>query len=156
MNQREERTRDLRKLSQFLDSQFELPLGIKIGWDAIIGMIPGLGDMITNLMSFYIIWRGAMLGCPPSVVIRMGLNLLIANLVDMVPFLGPIADMFWKSNLKNLDLIERHLDSPVSTVNSSRGVVLGVLTLLGAGLIGITALAITLAMWLFELLKSAL
>lgn len=110
----------LRKLSTLMDSQYSGPFGYKFGLDGIIGLIPVLGDFVTTSISVYIVFQGAMLGCAPSTILRMGLNILIENLADMLPVVGNIFDFIWKSNNKNIDLIEQHLQNPQAATLRSR------------------------------------
>lgn len=112
-------TADVQKLAEFLDSKYKVG-GMKIGWDAIIGLIPGVGDIVTSSMSFYILFRAALLGCPPFVLMKMGLNILIDNIVDFIPVIGAIFDFFWKSNNKNVRLLQNHLKDPVRTSRSAK------------------------------------
>jgi uncharacterized membrane protein len=148
-----ETRKELRRLAIFLDSQFELPFGWRIGWDGIIGLLPVVGDTITNILSFYILYKGAMIGCPPSVVLRMGLNVLIDNLVDTVPIFGNIFDFMWKSNLKNVDLLESYLSQPHKTVVTSRAVVIGTILFVIAVMIVCLFLTFILARWLWGLFQ---
>ena len=128
--------KDLRALTHFLDQKYRGPWGWRFGWDGLLGLVPILGDMVTNAMSVYIILRAAQIGCPPSVLIRMGLNLLTENLVDAIPFVGNLFDFFWKANTKNLNLVEAHLANPTRTQNSSRWLV---------GLVLVSIMALVLA-----------
>ena len=141
---------DLQKLATFLDSKFQLPGGIRIGWDGILGFIPGIGDVVTNVLSMYIIARAAALGCSPSVIIRMGGNVLLDNLFDLVPVLGNFFDIFWKSNLKNLELLEKFQASPERTTLGSRILVLSTVLLVFAVLIGSVILIGLAALWVFD------
>jgi hypothetical protein len=141
---------DLKKLAEFLDSKFRLPGGIRIGWDGIIGFIPGIGDFVTNLVSLYIIFRAAMLGCPPSVLMRMGLNVLLDNVFDLVPVLGNFFDIFYKSNLRNIEVIERYQASPQPTVRSARMVIVGTLMLVTLMLFGSVVLVGYMAVWVWN------
>lgn len=102
----------LRRISVLLDSQFKGPFGFRFGLDGILGLIPVVGDLTTTLVSFYILIEGALLGAPPAVLIRMGINILIENIVDCIPVIGNIFDFFWKSNTKNIRLLERHQSNP--------------------------------------------
>lgn len=137
----------LRWLAEMLDSHFNV-LGVKVGWDAILGMIPGIGDLATNLAGFYIMALAANLGATPSVILRMGLNLIIDNLLDAVPILGSFFDIFWRANLKNVALLERYLEDPQRTVSNSRGVVLFAI----AGVLLVSLACIGLAIYLAALL----
>jgi hypothetical protein len=141
---------DLKKLAEFLDSKFRLPGGIRIGWDGIIGFIPGIGDFITNLVSLYIIFRAAMMGCPPSVLLRMGLNVLLDNVFDLVPVLGNFFDIFYRSNLRNIEVVELYQTSPQPTVRSARMVVVGTLMLVTLMLLGSVVLVGYMAVWVWN------
>ena len=143
----------LRKFARLLDSQYQLPGGIKIGWDSILTWVPGVGDLVTNFLSFYIIYQGILMGVPPSVVLRMGLNLLIDNLIDVIPILGNVFDIFWKANNKNVVLLEAYFRNPERTQNISRivtGVSLFLLLMIMAGAI---ALVLTAVMWSLHFLS---
>lgn len=110
----------VRKLAQIMDAHFRLPLGLRIGWDGILGFIPGIGDFATNILSLYIIFQAAILGCPPAIILRMGVNLLIDNAVDAIPIFGNFFDIFWKANLKNVSLLEAYSAAPRQTTMRSR------------------------------------
>ncbi len=143
----------LRKFARLLDSQYQLPGGIKIGWDSILTWVPGVGDLVTNFLSLYIIYQGILMGVPPSVVLRMGLNLLIDNLIDVIPILGNVFDIFWKANNKNVVLLEDYFRNPERTQNISRivtGVSLFLLLMIMAGAI---ALVLTAVMWSLHFLS---
>ena len=149
----EEVRRRLQRLASLLDSQFQLPNGWRFGWDGLLGLIPGLGDLITNALSFYILYQGARLGSPPSLLIRMALNLLIDNAVDAIPLVGNIFDFVWKANHKNVQLLEAYFEKPHQTKRQSRWVVAGTL-LFTFGLIALClALSYALAIWLWGLLR---
>lgn len=100
-------TRDLEYIANQLDSRFRGPFGFKFGWDGILGLIPGIGDLITSSFSFYILMRAAAMGAPPVLIARMGLNILIDNVFDVVPLLGWIFDFAWKANNKNVRLLHQ-------------------------------------------------
>ncbi|RZA04336.1 MAG: DUF4112 domain-containing protein [Proteobacteria bacterium] len=110
----------LRWLAEMLDSKFRLPGGIRVGWDGILGFIPGLGDVATSGISLYILFQAAMMGAPPAILGRMALNILIDNVLDFIPVIGNLFDFFWKSNLKNIALLDRYLADPARTARRSR------------------------------------
>lgn len=128
----------VKKLSEILDSKYQGPLGVKFGWDAILGLIPGLGDVITSGFSFYIILTASRLGVDSATLLRMGINLLIDNLIDMIPFIGNLFDFYWKANNKNIILMEKALERPEQESIKSRMV----LTLVAIMLISFLALSI--------------
>lgn len=139
----------LKKISVLMDSQFSGPFGFKYGLDGLLGLIPVLGDFITSFISLYIVLQAALLGCGPSVILRMGLNLLIENLIDVLPLFGNVFDFIWKANNKNILLIEQHLSNPLTTTLKSRLTLGFVAFVLLAILIGSVALTIYLFKSLF-------
>ena len=119
----EKKLAHLKDISTTLDSKFEGPFGFRFGLDAIIGLIPVVGDIVTSGMSLYIIAIAASMGVGPSTIIRMSFNILIENLFDMLPFVGNIFDFYWKSNNKNIELLEKHLAHPARETIKSRMIV---------------------------------
>lgn len=144
------KTAHLRKMAIALDSSFVLPMGWRIGWDGILGFIPGIGDLITDGFSFYIVYQSALLGASPSVLLRMGLNILIDNLIDLIPLLGNFLDFIWKSNLKNVDLLDAYLENPRNTIVHSR-LVVAMAILMGLTIISVSIYATFLVLsWIFS------
>lgn len=141
--------RQLRWLADFLDTRYRLPGGFRIGWDGLLGLVPLIGDLITASMSLYILAQAASLGCPPSVLLRMGLNILIDNLFDSVPIFGQLFDFVWKSNRMNMVLLEKHLADPKGARRSSRLVVAGILLLIIFAVMALVYLGLRITWWLF-------
>ncbi len=136
MKRDDDKLAHLKNLSSTLDSKFEGPFGIKFGLDALIGLIPVVGDFVTSALSLYIIAQAASLGAGPSTLIRMAINILVENLFDMLPFLGNIFDFYWKANNKNLRLLESHLANPARETIKSRMIVALIFFILIVILIG--------------------
>jgi hypothetical protein len=106
-----QRLEALRKLKLTLDEAFRVPgTNIRFGWDPLIGMVPWLGDLLTALLSCAIVLQAHHMRIPRVVQVRMVGNVAIDLLVGAIPFVGDIADLFWKSNTKNFALLERHAD----------------------------------------------
>ena len=136
----------LRTLSRLLDNAFLIPgTNYRIGLDAIVGLVPGIGDAIGAVFSIYIIFQAARMGVPKATLARMMGNVGVDTLVGEIPFLGDLFDVGFKSNIRNLSLIEKHVQRPASAKAQSRQVLL----LLGVGLLvllaGIVALGIVVA-----------
>jgi hypothetical protein len=93
------------------------------GWDALLGLVPGVGDLVTTTMSLYILAMAVSLGAGPSILIRMGINILIETVVDVIPVVGNLVDFYWKANLKNLELLKRHVENPVMEAIKSRVII---------------------------------
>jgi Domain of unknown function (DUF4112) len=103
----------IRQLSQLLDGAIVIP-GTKqrIGLDPILGLIPGGGDTVSALLSGYIIIEAARMGLPRKALIQMVGNIVIDTFAGTVPVLGDIFDVFSKANLRNMQIVESHVQSP--------------------------------------------
>ena len=96
----------LENLSRYLDGLFRIPgTGWRFGLDALIGLVPNVGDTLTSFASFYILVAGVRYGVPKITLLRMAFNIGLDYLVGTIPFIGDAFDFFWKSNKKNMDLI---------------------------------------------------
>jgi hypothetical protein len=99
----------LRRWATLLDSAFRVPgTNIRFGFDAIIGLIPGLGDLSAPVFAAVLLVTGFRLRLPAVVQFRMVANAAIDMLLGLVPFAGDLVDVAWKANLRNLALLERH------------------------------------------------
>lgn len=104
-------TSDIRQLAEWLDTRFEIPgTKIRFGFDSIIGLIPGVGDLATTVLGAYIVIRARELGAPRLLQARMVLNLAIDALVGAIPLIGDIFDLAFKSHVRNVRMLLRHLD----------------------------------------------
>jgi hypothetical protein len=106
---------ELEMLAYWMDTAFEIPgLGIRFGFDAIIGLIPGIGDLLTSLISLYILAAARRYGVPRATLMRMALNIGVDTLVGAIPLFGDAFDVYWKANVMNVALLRRHvLATPV-------------------------------------------
>jgi hypothetical protein len=103
------RLAQLRRWAVLLDSAFAIPgIPVRFGLDALIGLVPGIGDLATPVFTLLVLATGVRMRVPAVVLARMALNAGIDALVGLVPIAGDLADVGWKANLKNLDLLERH------------------------------------------------
>ncbi len=103
--------RRIEALERLLEGMFEVPLiGRKVGLDAIVGLLPGAGDVITGAMGLYLVWEARNLGLPRWQLWRMAGNVGIDALVGAVPVAGDLFDLLYRSNSKNLKIIRKHLD----------------------------------------------
>lgn len=99
----------LRRWARLFDSAFRIPgTQITFGLDPILGLIPGIGDLASPVLSLFFIWHGARLRVPKVVLARMVLNALIDAGVGALPVVGDLFDVAWKANDWNLALLERH------------------------------------------------
>jgi hypothetical protein len=130
-----------RTLTRLLDSVARVPgTGFRFGLDPLLGLVPGLGDMTGAALSGYLVLLASRHGAPKAVIVRMLGNVAVDTVVGTMPVLGDLFDAGWKSNTRNLALLERHLGQPVSEKPASRVVVW--LTILGLVLLGIGAILV--------------
>jgi hypothetical protein len=108
---RAERLARLDALASLLDSALVLPgTNIRFGVDALIGLVPGIGDAISTVLSLYIVREARELGAPRRLVARMLANVALDSVVGAVPLLGDAFDVMWRANRRNLALLRNHLD----------------------------------------------
>jgi len=140
----------LERLGWLMDDLFRVPvLGWRFGLDALIGLVPGLGDVTTTLVSFYILAAAVRYRVPKITMLRMGLNIGIDYVFGALPFVGDVADAWFKSNQKNLDLLRRR--ATVSAEQAREGRMSDWL-FVGGIIVGLTALAFASAAISFYLL----
>lgn len=142
----------LKRLAWLLDSAIPLPGGYRIGLDGLIGLVPGLGDVVAALLSSYIVVEAARLRVPASVLLRMGLNMALELIIGAVPVAGDLFDFAFKANERNVRLLEASLGPPEQvqalrrrsgwTVAAALAVPALVLLLALALLIGLVALVV--------------
>ena len=131
----------VRGLARFLDTSIPLPGGMRVGWDAVLGLIPGLGDGAGAVLSTFIVLQAVRLGAPREVLTRMVGNVALEALVGAVPLFGDVFDAAFKANVRNVRLLEAHLAAPTTTRRASRLWIFGIV----AALLGLFVLAIVLA-----------
>ena len=106
----EQRLALLKQVARLLDSAMVVPgTSFRFGLDPILGLLPGIGDIVSPLFTLGIIWQARDLGIPRIVVLRMIINTALDTLIGLVPIVGDLFDFAWKSNDKNLALLEQHV-----------------------------------------------
>jgi hypothetical protein len=97
-------------LAKLFDSAFVIPgTNIRMGLDGIIGLVPIAGDLISALMSSYLIWEARQLGASRWVIGRMMTNTLIDTTIGAIPLVGDAFDIAFRTNMRNLVLLRKHL-----------------------------------------------
>ena len=134
------RVNKLRRISRVLDNAITIP-GTKFsfGLDPILGLLPGGGDTITGGISAYIVVEAARMGIPREVLGKMVGNILLDSFAGTIPVLGDLFDVGWKSNVKNIELLEKHLDI-ADTNKSDRLFIFGLILLLAIIVLGFATL----------------
>jgi len=101
-----------RFLADLLDQRFTIPgTSIRIGLDPLISLIPGIGDAVANIAGSAILLIGVQLGLPRIVLLRMGMNIAVNTALGLIPIVGDIASIWFRSNVKNVELLEKHATS---------------------------------------------
>jgi len=112
--------RELEVLGQIMDDRFRIPvLGWRFGLNAIIDLIPEFGDIATTIVALYILVAAVRYRVPKITLLRMGLTIAIYFVVGMVPFFGYLFDVWWKPNVRNLNLLRER--ATVSGDQAKRG-----------------------------------
>lgn len=99
----------LRWLANFLDTAVRLPGGFRFGADSIIGLAPGVGDLATAGIACYFVYEGKRLGLPKRALAAMAGNVALDLVLGITPILGDLADTWFKANVRNLAIIEKHV-----------------------------------------------
>ena len=141
-------------LADLLDQRFTIPgTSIRIGLDPIVSLIPGIGDLLANLTGSLILLIAAQLGVPKIALARMGINVGINTILGAVPIFGDVISIWYRSNVRNVELLERYLARRSKRVELSDwlfviGLIVGLLVLMGG--------LVVVAIWLFKQLWSLL
>lgn len=99
-----------RSLARFLDRSVTIPgTRIQLGADAILGIVPVIGDSLSGLLSLYIVFEAIRAGVPRAMVARMVLNIALDSIGGSLPIVGTLFDIVWKANERNVSLLERQL-----------------------------------------------
>jgi hypothetical protein len=140
-----ESLRRVRAVASVLDDAIRIPgTNIRFGIDPLIGLVPGLGDLLGGAASTYIILEAARAGAPASVLVRMTLNVGIDTLVGGLPVVGDLFDFAWKSNARNVRLLARHVDAPAETRRASGALVALLIAAIVLVAVGVSFLTIYL------------
>jgi hypothetical protein len=141
----------LNRLAWLLDSSLPIPgTRLSIGLDALIGLVPVVGDLAGVLLSSYILKEAAALGVSRSILARMALNVAVEGLAGMIPFAGDVFDAAFKANQRNVRLLNAYLEQPVRATRASRAWVLGVTLAMLAVFLVVLLVGLMLARWIWS------
>lgn len=115
-----EARRRLEALARLLDSAVRLPgTDIRVGLDAALNIIPGVGTLTAKGMAGYLIWEAHRLGVPSGTLFRMIGNVGIDLVISAIPVVGWVGDVFWRANNRNIDLLREHLDRSDGVIDAA-------------------------------------
>ncbi|SFS54518.1 protein of unknown function [Sulfitobacter marinus] len=101
----------LQGLARSMDYAFRIPLlGIRLGWDSLLGLVPGIGDALALAPAGYIMKESHRMGASAAVLRRMGANVGIDLAIGAIPLVGDLFDIGWKANTRNVALLRDHLN----------------------------------------------
>jgi hypothetical protein len=139
------------RMVRFLDDGFTVPgTKFRVGFDAVLGLVPGVGDVVTTASSVALLWVAWKRDLPYPVMARMVGNLAIDAIVGAVPIVGDLFDVVFKANRRNLDLIEQHTGGRREVSRSGKAF----LILLGAAVLSILVASVLLSIVLLRALLS--
>lgn len=140
----------LRAMARVMDDAVRVPgTTFRIGLDALLGLIPGVGDLAGGLTTAYTIVAAQRLGAPRIVLLRMFWNVVVDTVVGSIPLLGDVFDAAYRANRRNVQLLEAYTATPIRTERSSKAfmlMVIGALTVVVCGGI-VLALLLARAIW---------
>lgn len=143
------KTDSLHRLSWALDEMFRVPgTKMRFGLDALIGLLPAGGDLAGGLASAWILIAAQRMGAGPVILARMGLNIIIDTVFGAVPLIGDLFDAGFKSNQKNIALLDRYLESPEPVRKSSILILVAVLAVIMLLIIGSAVLSYHIIRWI--------
>lgn len=103
--------RRVEAVERLLEGMVVIPgINRRVGLDAIVGLVPVVGDLATGAMGAWLIWEARNIGLSRMALIGMGARVGFDTMLGMIPFVGDAADFFYRSNTRNLKRIKRHLD----------------------------------------------
>lgn len=113
-------TAEVELLAWLLDNSIPIPgTGRRIGVDALIGLIPGAGDLVSGGLGLLVVVRAAQRGLPMIVLARMLVNVALDFSIGAIPVIGDLFDLWFKSNLRNVGLMRRYVTAPGASTAGS-------------------------------------
>ncbi|ASJ89636.1 DUF4112 domain-containing protein [Porphyrobacter sp. CACIAM 03H1] len=98
-------------MERLLERSFTIPgINMPVGLDALVGLVPVIGEVVTAAMGAYIVWEAKNLGVPKWKLARMGANVLFDTAIGAIPLIGDAADLVFRSNTRNLRILLKHID----------------------------------------------
>lgn len=143
----------LKKISRIMDTSIRLPGGYRIGWDGIVGLIPGIGDLVGMVISLYIVTVAMRLGASKTTLLRMLGNIGVETAIGTIPVVGDIFDLAFKANTRNMKILDKHVVDPIGTYRQSNAALIVLLMLAIVLLLLMTWFIVSIVsrifMWLF-------
>lgn len=140
-------------LAKILDTTVKIPgTPFYLGLDPLLGLIPGIGDMLANLIGTVILILAARLQVPQIVIVRMSLNLLINGTIGAIPILGDLFSVWFRSHARNAELLRQAAAQPYRETQQARLYVAGII----GGTVVLLLLAIAAVLWIIVKIWTAI
>lgn len=134
----------VQKAANLLDRAVTIPvINVQVGWDAVVGLVPGAGDVVGGVMSTSVLLAALRHRVPMRVFWQMVVNTLLDMGVGSVPVVGDVLDVVWKNNVRNVDLLLAHRDGTQAPRELP-----GMVKAAVAGVVGTFALGAAALAWL--------
>ena len=147
--------RRARALARVLDTAVGVPgTKLRFGLDALLGLFPVAGDVVSAVMSGYIVLTAWRRGASSAVIGRMLANIGVDTALGSIPLLGDLFDVAFKSNVRNVKLLEEHAAAPVEVERRSVRMAVIAVVVIAAIVVGLGTLSVLLAQALWHLLSS--
>lgn len=135
-----------KKIAWLMDNSIRLPGGLRVGVDGLIGLIPGVGDLVGGALSSWIIYIAYKKGAPKFILLRMTINALVDAAIGSIPIAGDLFDFIWKANSRNLKLLQDYEQNPKKTYRKNAATTSALI----AGTVAVIILFISLIVILFR------
>jgi hypothetical protein len=140
-----------RRIAHLLDNLFRIPgTRIRFGLDPLLGLLPGVGDVVGGVLSTYILREAVRARVARPVLLRMLANIGMDMLFAAIPLVGDLFDAGWKANTRNMALLQRHLEHPEATAAASRSFILFLAVAVVALIVGTATITLLALEWLLN------
>jgi hypothetical protein len=140
---------EVEALAWLLDNSIPIPGlgGRRLGIDALIGLVPVFGDLVSGGLGLFVVWRGSRMGLPRVVVARMLANSAIDFAIGSIPFIGDAFDLWFKANTRNLGIMRRYIEHPDTSTRNEWLVI--------SGLVGVLVAIVAIIGWMIVAVVAA-
>jgi hypothetical protein len=140
-------------IALIMDTMFRVPgTNVRFGLDPIVGLVPGLGNAVSAIVSSFVLLQSVRSGIPRIVLVRMALNVLINTTAGAVPIVGDLFSVWWKSNVRNYRLYQKHASDTATSTSNDWFFVIILISLILLGLLAVLALLVWVAVRVMQLL----
>jgi hypothetical protein len=139
---------EVEALAWLLDNSIPVPGtgGRRLGIDALVGLVPVFGDLVSGGLGLFVVWRGSRMGLPRVVVARMLANSAIDFVIGSIPVIGDAFDLWFKANTRNLGIMRRYIEQPATStrnewlvISALVGILIAIVAVIGWMIVAVVA-----------------